>query len=70
MELEQFVIQQWVKRDLLYLCRITTQTNYIDTMKKQLGRTKFHQHFNYIMGRLPVYNITEPFCDHTEPVTL
>ena len=67
MELKQFAIQQWVERDLLYLRRITTQTNYADAMTKQLGRTKFHQHFDYIMGRLrPAYadtaDITEGKC--------
>ena len=52
MELKQFAIQQWVERDLLYLRRITTADNYADAMTKQVGRMKFVQHFQYIMGCL------------------
>ena len=56
MELKQFAIQQWVEKDLIVLKRITTQENYADAMTKVLGRTKFHQHFDYIMGRIrPIY---------------
>ena len=56
MELKNFAIQQWVERDLLVLRRITSQNNHADAMTKVLGRTKFHQHFDYIMGRIkPVY---------------
>ena len=56
MELKSFAIQQWVERDLLYLKRIKSEFNYADAMTKVLGRTKFHQHFNYIMGKTrPTY---------------
>jgi hypothetical protein len=56
MELKQFTVQQWVERDLLYLQRISTEKNYSDALTKQLGRTKFYNHFDYIMGHLrPTY---------------
>ena len=58
MELKQFAIQQWVEKDLVYLRRITTQDNYADALTKQLGRTKHHLHFDYIMGYLrPSYAV-------------
>ena len=58
MELKHFTIQQWVERDLLYLRRINTMHNYADAITKVLGRTKFHSHFDYILGRLrPAYAV-------------
>ena len=56
MELKYFTIQQWVESDLLYLRRISSEHNYADAMTKVLGRTKFHHHLDYILGRLqPTY---------------
>jgi hypothetical protein len=56
MELKYFSIQQWVERDLVYLKRISTDANYADAMTKILGRTKFYEHYDYIMGRIrPTY---------------
>jgi hypothetical protein len=56
MELKYFSIQQWVECDLVYLKRISTDANYADAMTKILGRTKFYEHYDYIMGRIrPTY---------------
>ena len=56
MELKHFTIQQWVERDILYLKRISSEHNYADAMTKVMGRNKFYQHFDYIMGRIkPTY---------------
>ena len=58
MQLKYFAIQEWVEKDLIYMRRITTEHNYADAMTKNLGRTKHHYHFDYIMGCLrPSYAV-------------
>ena len=55
-DIKQFVIQEWVERDLIFLRRITTTDNYADAFTKTLGRTLHYRHFDYIMGRIrPAY---------------
>jgi hypothetical protein len=71
MELKQFAIQQWVEKDLIYLRRISTTDNYADAMTKQLGRTKFTNHFDYIMGRLrPAYAHFENVNENEKDINL
>jgi hypothetical protein len=73
MELKKFAIQQWVEHNLLYLKRISTDDNYADAMAKQLGRTKYYTHFDYIMGHLrPSYaqNFEMTKSNFTENTTL
>ena len=51
MELKNFAIQQWVEQDILYMKRIKSGDNCLDGLTKILGRTKFYDHFDYIMGK-------------------
>ena len=56
MEIKHFTIQQWVEQDLLYLNHIGSYSSYAKVVTKVLRRTKFYEHFDYIMGRVqPVY---------------
>jgi hypothetical protein len=54
MDIEYHVLVEWVERDLLQLECIATSMNLADHFMKQLGRTLFHQHINYILGRVPL----------------
>ena len=56
MDIKAFGLQDWVQRDLLCLKRIATADNYSDAMTKNVGRTLFYRHMNFVMGRVvPVY---------------
>ena len=52
MEVKHFAIQQWVETDLLSLLRIGTSDNESDGMTKNLARTLFYRHQEYIMGKI------------------
>ena len=51
MDTKHFAIQQWVETDLLTLLRIGTSDNESDAMTKNLARTLFYRHQEYIMGK-------------------
>lgn len=59
MDIKTFVLQQWVERDLIRLKRINTSDNYSDVLTKATGRTLFHRHMNYILGKISPSYITE-----------
>ena len=59
MDIKTFVLQQWVERDLIRLKRISTSDNYSDVLTKATGRTLFHRHMNYILGKIPPAYIHE-----------
>ena len=52
MDTKHFVLQQWVDLDLLTLKRIDTADNESDGMTKNLGRTLFYRHMEYLMGKI------------------
>ena len=52
MEVKNFVLQDWVKEDLIRLLRIATNDNYADVMTKATARTLFYRHMNYVMGKI------------------
>ena len=52
METKHFAIQHWVDTDLLTLHRISTSDNESDAMTKNLPRTLFYRHVDYIMGKV------------------
>ena len=60
MDTKKFAIQDWVDTDLLVLKRISTHDNESDTLTKNVGRTIFYRHNEYLMGKhIPNYvNIT------------
>ncbi len=51
MDTNHFAIQHWVEIDLLTLLRIGTSDNELDAMTKNLARTLFYRHQEYIMGK-------------------
>jgi hypothetical protein len=53
MDIKYHLLVEWVERDLLQLKRIDTSMNLADHFTKQSGRTLFHQHVDYIMGKVP-----------------
>ena len=52
MDTKYFAIQHWVDMDLLVLKRIGTADNESDAMTKNVGRTLFYRHMDYLMGKL------------------
>lgn len=52
MDTKHFALQQWVDLDLLTLKRIDTADNESDGMTKNLGRTLFYRHMEYLMGKI------------------
>ena len=52
MDTKYFAIQHWVDTDLLVLKRIGTADNESDAMTKNVGRTLFYRHMDYLMGKL------------------
>ena len=56
MDTKNAAIQHWVTTDLLFLKRISTNDNESDVMTKNLGRTLFYRHINYLMEKvIPEY---------------
>jgi hypothetical protein len=53
MDIKYHVLLEWVKQDLLQLECIDTSMNLADHFTKQLGRTLFHRHVDYILGKVP-----------------
>jgi hypothetical protein len=66
-ELKQFAVLQWVKDEQIIFGDVGTTYNISDSLTKQTGRTKFHQHHDLLLGRL------RPACarstDATQPIT-
>ena len=58
MDTKHFALQTWVERDLLTLKRIGTSDNESDLMTKNLGRTLFYRHMEYIMGKVQPEYVT------------
>ena len=52
MDTKHFAIQHFVDTDLLTLHRISTSDNESDAMTKNLPRTLFYRHLDYIMGKV------------------
>ena len=69
MDTKHFAIQDWVESDILILHQISTHDNEADTMTKNLGRTLFYRHKEYMMGKIvPNYaikgsNITSQYSE-------
>jgi hypothetical protein len=53
MDIKFHALVEWVDRDLLCLEHIHTSLNMADHFTKQLGRTLFHRHVDYILGKVP-----------------
>ena len=52
MDVKYFAIHNWIENDLLVLARIDTSDNESDTMTKNVGRTLFYRHQDYLMGEI------------------
>ena len=52
MDTKNFALQQWVELDLIKLKIINTADNESDLMTKNLGRTLFYRHMEYLMGKI------------------
>ena len=48
---KNFAIQQWTKEEQMILEPISTENNASDHFSKALGRTKFYEQTDIIMGR-------------------
>ena len=57
MDIKYFALQNWCETDLIKLQQITTQHNISDAFTKNLGRIKFYQQTDVLMGRrVPIYS--------------
>ena len=66
MDTKFFAIQDWVDNDLIHLKRISTHDNESDAMTKNLARTLFYRHTEYIMGKtIPEYVNEKTVQDNT-----
>jgi hypothetical protein len=52
MDIKYHVLTKWVEQDLLQLKQIDPSMNLADHFTKQLGRTLFHRHVDYILGKV------------------
>jgi hypothetical protein len=52
-DIKYHILVEWVERDLLQFECIDTSMNLADHFTKQLGRTLFHRHVDYILGKVP-----------------
>lgn len=52
MDTKHFAIQQWVDNDLLSLTRLDTVGNESDGMAKNVMRTLFYRHIEYLIGKI------------------
>ena len=58
-DIKYFALQNWCETDLIKLQQISTKYNISDAFTKNLGRIKFHQQMDVLMGRrVPVYSPT------------
>ena len=51
METKAFVIQDWIQEEQMILQPIKTQNNVSDHFTKALGRVKFYEQTDILMGR-------------------
>ena len=59
MDIKYFALQNWCETDLIKLQQISTKYNISDAFTKNLGRIKFYQQMDVLMGRrIPVYSPT------------
>ena len=63
MDTKHFAIHHWVDTDLLILKCKGTNDNESDVTTKNVGRTLFYRHIDYLMGKV----IPEYTRVHTDP---
>jgi hypothetical protein len=70
MDTKDFALQDWVEHDNLELAQIGTALNISDAFTKALGRIKFYEQTNVMMGRrIPHFVPNWVKSDHPAPVT-
>ena len=52
-DIKYFSLCDWVERDLILLEHIDTKINMSDHFTKNLSKTLFHRHIDYILGHIP-----------------
>ena len=74
MDTKHFAIQDWVAHDQIDVAPIATANNISDAFTKALGRIKFYEQTDVIMGwRIPPYVPTWIKNDHPQhqpPITM
>jgi hypothetical protein len=67
MDTKHFAIQDWVAHDQLDVAPIATANNISDAFTKALGRIKFYEQTDVLMGRrIPPYVPTWIRTDHPQ----
>ena len=52
-EMKHFVILQWTDDEFINFVETRSNENYSDSLSKPTGRTKFYEHTDVFMGRVP-----------------
>ena len=56
MDMKNFILQDWVQRDLLIFKRIKSSDNYADALTKTLPKDLHYRHNDYLLGKhIPLY---------------
>jgi hypothetical protein len=70
MDTKYFALQDWVEHDQIEVTQIGTANNISDAFTKALGRIKFYEQTDVIMGRrIPPYVPAWVKHDHPQPTT-
>jgi hypothetical protein len=68
MDTKYFALQDWVEQDQIEVTQIGTANNISDAFTKALGRIKFYEQTDVIMGRgIPPYVPNWVKQDHPQP---
>jgi hypothetical protein len=71
MDTKYFALQDWVKHNQIEVTQIGTANNISDAFTKALGRIKFYEQTDVIMGRhIPPYVPNWVRADHPQPTKL
>ena len=54
MDINYFLLCDWVERDLMHLKQIDTKMNMADLFTKSLQWLTFHCHADYLLGHIPL----------------
>ena len=51
-DIRHFALLDWVERDYIKLCQISTKFNTADMLTKSTARIVFHRHNDVLMGKI------------------
>ena len=61
-DIRHFALLDWVEKDLVRLCKISTTLNSADILTKSTARIIFHRHNDVIMGNFSPHGYAKMKC--------